>query len=80
MTLLIKKLEANKISDISKSITLIKSMDASLQREDYINLNSFIGYLQNLSKVEVTTGLLKPSPFGLKNIRNIEMITLNINY
>ncbi len=51
-----------------------------IQQEDYVNLNGLIGYLQNLTKAEDVTQLVKPLNFGLKNKYNISMVTLLINY
>jgi hypothetical protein len=57
-----------------------KSITGQIQQEDYINLNGFIAYLQNFTKVEDTELLIKPPLFGLINRYNIPVVTLEINY
>lgn len=59
---------------------LFKKITGEVQEEDYINLNGYIAYLQNLSKVQDTFLLLKPANFGLKNNFNLSIINIEIDY
>jgi hypothetical protein len=80
MTQLVKIVEGSLIDEITDNVICVKSVIGEIQREDYININGFIAYLQDLSEVQVTSALTKPITFGLKNNRNIQLITLNIDY
>jgi hypothetical protein len=77
---LIKNIEASLAENYTGSILFIKSVNGKIQQEDYINLNSFTAYLQNLTKVEKTYGLKNPLIYGLRNQNNISTTTLEINY
>ena len=80
MPQLIKKIESELINDITNDVVLVKSVIGEIQGEDYINMNGFVAYLQNLSKIEVTSALTPPLSYGLKNQYNLQVKTLNINY
>ena len=77
---LIKKIEGIVYNNVIGNVTLIKPISGVIQQEDYINLNGFIGYLQNLSKTEKTSALTKPYNYGLPNKYNMTMVTLEIDY
>jgi hypothetical protein len=77
---LFKKIEGEIFDNPFGDVKCIKSIEGQIQEEDYINLNGFVGFLQNLSKVEDTSSLLIPTNFGLKNTYNVPMITLEIDY
>jgi len=78
---LIKNVEGKFYDNVIGEVKLFTlPIVAQIQQEDYINLNGYIAYLQDLSKVQDTFLLSKPANFGLKNRLNIEIITLNINY
>jgi len=62
------------------SVAYVKSISAEIQREDYIDLNDFIAFLQNLSRTEYTQALTKPLVFGLVNQYNLTIETLEIDY
>lgn len=80
MPILIKKISGEALKNVSDSILYVSTIKGEIQREDYINLNGFIAYTQNLSRTEETYGLNKPSPFGLKNAFNNTIVTLEISY
>lgn len=80
MPKLIKKVEGELFDNPIGDVKYIKTVTGEIQVEDYINLNGFMGFLQNLSRVEETTSLIIPINFGLKNNHNKPMITLEINY
>ena len=61
-------------------VILVKSIVGSIQLEDYIIMNGFIAYLQNLTRTEYTKALDKPLTYGLTNKYNIPMVTLEISY
>lgn len=61
-------------------VIYVKSVTGEIQREDYINLNGFVAYLQNLSKTELTQSLTKPITYGLINQYNLDIETIEISY
>lgn len=81
MPQLIRNIEGTVHENIVGEVNLFSSpIIAQFQQEDYINLNGFTAYLQNLTQTPDTYLLSKPAKFGLKNRLNIEIITLDINY
>lgn len=80
MPQLLKQVVGEVINNTIGNVKLLGSVTGQVQREDYINLNGFVACLQNLSRTELTTGLLVPIEFGLKNNYNVETITLEIDY
>lgn len=80
MPILIKKISGEILKNVSDSVLYVSTISGEIQREDYINLNGFIGYTQNLSKTEETYGLIEPLSFGLKNAYNNTIVTLEISY
>lgn len=76
---LVKSITANIIDITNGDVRYINSVSAEMQREDYINLNGFMAYLQDLSKTEDTSLMQKPLVFGLKNKYNLNTVTLNVN-
>lgn len=80
MPKLVKKIEGEVIENIIGDVNYILGVYGEIQQEDFINLNGFVAYLQNYSKVTDLTKLNTPLEFGLKNTYNIEINTLEINY
>lgn len=80
MPQLVKKIEGGVDSGISSNTYFVKEVTGFVQQEDYINVSSFVAYLQNFSQCELTNGLLKPQLFGLNNSFNKQVRTLNISY
>jgi hypothetical protein len=80
MPQLLKKIEATSFDALSSDAILIKSVSGEIQQEDYINMGGFVAYLQNFSRVEESSTLIKPLQLGLKNSKNLKIINLNINY
>lgn len=80
MAILIRNIQAEVLTNLETSLVYYKSITGEVQMEDYINLNGFIAYLQNLSRAEETSGLVKPLNFGLKNQYNKNIITLDVSY
>jgi len=80
MPQLIKKIESDLINDITNDVLLVKSVIGEIQEEDYVNMNGFVAYLQDFSKIEKTSELTKPLSYGLKNKYNLQIKTLNIDY
>ena len=62
------------------SVILVKNISGEVQQEDYVNINGYIAYLQNLTRTEYTQGLEKPLIYGLVNSHNLKSITLEIDY
>lgn len=80
MPRLIKSIQGNIVENIMGDVNYIIGVSGEAQLEDYINLNGFVAYLQNFSRVMSLTKLQTPSEFGLKNTYNVEINTLEINY
>lgn len=80
MPQLIKTVEGTVHDNTTGDVVLVKSVVGNIQQEDYINLNGFTAYLQNLSRAEDTVALTNPINFGLKNGKNLEIVTINIDY
>lgn len=80
MPQLLKNIQGNIVENIMGSVNYVKSVTGEAQKEDYINLNGFVAYLQNFSRVRTLTELQTPLEFGLKNIYNVEVNTLEISY
>lgn len=80
MPQLVKQISGSIDLGISSNTYFVKELTGLIQQEDYINVSSFVAYLQNFSQCEFTSGLFKPSPFGLINRFNKPVRTLNINY
>ena len=77
---LVKNIQGEFLTNLSNEVRYISFITAEIQLEDYIELNGFIGFLQNLKQTEETKSLLVPNPMGLKNQFNKEVINLEINY
>jgi hypothetical protein len=80
MPQLIKKIEGEVFSFTVGDVIFNNQLIAQVQQEDYVNLNGFIAYLQNLSKANDTYLLTKPNNFGLKNNFNLDVKNLEIDY
>lgn len=80
MPKLLKKVEGEIYEPNTTSVVYVKSVSGEVQQEDYINLGGLVAYLQNLSEVQITSRLTKPLTFGLKNDKNLSVITLNVDY
>lgn len=77
---LIKKVDGEIFNVPVGNIKYIGSIVGVIQQSDYININGFMAYLQNLSRAEDTYALTIPTIFGLKNENNLTMVTLEIDY
>jgi len=80
MPILLKSVKSNVLDSYVGNLYFVSAIQASLQLDDYINVNGFIAYLQNYQYVESVTKLDKPIEFGLKNQYNLPTITLEISY
>lgn len=80
MPQLIKNIEGSICDDYNTNISLLTSIFGEIQEEDYINLNGFVAFLQNLVNTEETSALTPPQYFGVKNKNNLPILILNINY
>jgi hypothetical protein len=80
MIQLIKNIEGQILTNYIGEVNYVSLISGEIQQEDYINLNGFIGFLQNLKKTEETQTLLIPNPMGLNNQFNKQIINLEINY
>lgn len=67
MPQLIKKIEGQIFNETIGTTQLLQSITGQVQQEDYVDLNGFIAYLQNLSKTQDTYLLINPVNFGLKS-------------
>jgi hypothetical protein len=80
MAQLIKNVEGEILTNILDELNYLRPIIGVVQQEDYINLNGFIAYLQNFSKTELVANLNTPIGFGLKNLHNISIVELEIDY
>lgn len=80
MPKLIKNITADVLPFYTTDLSYVTRLTASVQTEDYINLNGFIAYLQNFKEVGLLEYLDKPLMFGLKNSYRIPTITIEISY
>ena len=80
MPQLLKKVQGEILTNVIGNVRFVSSVYGQIQGGDYINLNGFVAYLQNFSRVELLTELIPPMEFGLPNTYNIETKTLEINY
>ena len=80
MPQLLKSIQGNVVENIMGDVNYVIGVSGEAQREDYINLNGFVAYLQNFSRVRTLTELQTPLEFGLKNTYNVEINTLEISY
>ncbi len=79
MPVLVKNIEGNVLSNIEGSLYRFP-ISGEAQREDYINLNGFIAYLQTFRYTDYVEPITKPSNFGLKNQYNLPTVILEISY
>jgi hypothetical protein len=78
--ILFRNIQGEVYPNVIDSINYVSRVTGEIQREDYINLNGFVAFTQNLSRAEFTAALEIPLAFGLKNAYNIKPITLEISY
>jgi len=77
---LVRDIQGEAYPNVIDNIVYLSSISGEIQREDYINLNGFVGFLQNLTKAEETAALTIPLSFGLTNTYNKNIVTLEISY
>jgi uncharacterized protein YegL len=77
---LTRKIEGEVLKNIISDVKFITEITSVVQREDYINLNGFIGCIQNFSRIEETSRINYNQPFGLKNSVNQKLIDLTLEY
>jgi len=80
MPKLIKDINASLLDYFTGNLYYVTTLTATVQTEDYINMNGFIAYLQNFKKVGYLEYFDKPLNFGLKNQYNQAITTLEISY
>jgi|Laugrespbdmm15dd_1035085.scaffolds.fasta_scaffold295878_1 hypothetical protein len=80
MPQLIKNIQGEVLTNVITDVKFVSNVTGEVQREDHINLNGFVGFLQNLTKTEETNALTIPNPFGLQNKHNKKIVTLEISY
>lgn len=80
MPQLIKNIQASVKPYFIGNVHCITNIIGQIQQEDYINLRGYTAYLQNLMQTEDTQSIISPLSYGLKNLDNIDMLTLQIDY
>jgi hypothetical protein len=80
MIQLIQNIQGNFVTEIKGNIIYLKSVDAEIQREDYINIYGLKAFLQNFSKTPITSSVVKPNPFGYKPPVGIIQKDIEISY
>jgi len=64
MIQLIQNIQGNFVTEIKGEINYVKSVEADLQKDDFINIFGLTGFLQNLSQTPKTKSLSTPNLFG----------------
>lgn len=77
---LIRKIEGKVITNRTATVSYVTSVIGQIGDEDSIQINGFIGCIQNLKHVEDSIGLFNPFNHGLPIQTNKEIITLQIDY
>ena len=80
MPILIQNIQGQIYDIVTGNVRYLSPIVGQIQQEDYVNLNGFTAYLQNLTRAEDTMALTKPMLFGLANQYNITVVTLEIDY
>jgi hypothetical protein len=80
MPQLIKKINTEVLTGELSNVVLINTIRGEVQGEDYVEINGFIAFTQNLTKTDYTEALKIPRLFGLINRYNVPVVTLNIDY
>lgn len=80
MIVLIKNVSGGFYENITDNLLYIKSVRGEVQMEDYVNTDSFVAFLQNLSRVETTSKLQNPLIYGLRNNNKIPIVDLKIDF
>jgi hypothetical protein len=80
MPQLIKNIQSSLKTYFIGNVYCITNIIGQIQQEDYINLRGYTAYLQNLMQTEDTQSIISPLSYGLKNLDNIDMLTLQIDY
>lgn len=78
MPYLIKKISGEILDNFEGNTSLVSQINAMLGVEDYIDINNFIGFTQNFTKVVEIIKLPVLTEFGLKNKTNF--LELEISY
>lgn len=77
---LIKKLSGNIIQEEFGHVEAITAVSGNAGLEDYINVWGLTGFIQDLTRAEITERLNKPIQFGLPNTYNIPIVEIKIDY
>ena len=80
MPILYKEIKGEHLVENVGQITFLTKPIGQIQREIYISLFGFDAYLQNFSKIDITSALIKPLNFGLVNDKNLPIIEITIDY
>ena len=77
---LLRNVQGEVYPNIIDSVQYVSNVYGEIQQEDYVNLNGFMAFLQNLTRAEETAALQIPLSFGLKDTHNETMVTVEISY
>ena len=80
MPLVIKKIEGKFLDNYVSNVPIYSVLDAKIQINDYININSYTAFLQNFSKLETLTQVTTQLSYGLKNKYNLQTTVLQLSY
>ena len=79
MPIAIKNITGSVLDNFIGEVYGFGTLCATIQTEDYINLNGFVGYLQTYDN-DIVQNLSISLMFGLKNQYKISQTTLEISY
>jgi hypothetical protein len=77
---LINKIECVLVDNNTDNVSLFNTIECIYFGDDFINTINLVAFVQNLDEVDETSSLQNPLNYGLVNLYNKKMVTLNINY
>ena len=77
MVKLIKNISCSLNSDTNSKTTLLKGISSECGFEDYINIFSFIGLIQNFKNINETVAMVKNENIGVQQKKEQKEITID---
>lgn len=77
MPYLVKKIVGEIFDNNEGQVGLLRILKAEIGVEDYIDVNTLIGFTQNFSKVVYAEDLPKITSYGLKNNTNFTLLEIS---
>ena len=80
MIILLKNIQGGVLTNIVGDVNYSSTIQAEIQREDFVKIYGLTAFLQNLSQTPKTFRLQKPLEYGYKPPINIIQKNLEINF